>query len=60
MNWVKPNIKCPPVSEGMNYVYATYLKYMYDFFSSIEWWRLEPDHEGLLKIRPITTGRGCY
>jgi len=49
INWAKPRIECPSVSEGIDYVYATHLKYMYDFFSSIEWSRLEPNHENLIK-----------
>ena len=34
--WVNPKLICPPVSEGMDYVYATHLMYMHDFFSRIE------------------------
>jgi hypothetical protein len=49
INWAKPRIECPPVSEGMDYVYATHLKYMHNFFSSTEWWRLRPNHENLIK-----------
>jgi len=49
INWAKPKIKCPPVSEGMDYVYATHLKHMYNFFNSIKWWRLEPNYESLIK-----------
>jgi hypothetical protein len=49
ISWAKPRIECPPVSEGIDYVYATHLMYMYDFFNSIEWWLLEPNHEGLIK-----------
>jgi hypothetical protein len=49
IGWTKPPIKCPPVSDGLDYVYATYLMYMADFFNRIEWWKLEPDHEHLIQ-----------
>jgi len=49
LNWAgRPPIKCPPVSEGLDYIYATYLMYMVDFFSRIEWWTLEPNYEHLI------------
>jgi hypothetical protein len=49
IGWTEPPIKCPPVSDGLDCVYATYLMYMADFFSRIEWWTLEPDHEHLIQ-----------
>jgi len=48
IGWTEPPIKCPPVSQGLKYVYATYLMHMADFFNRIEWWKLEPDHEHLI------------
>jgi len=48
IGWTEPPIKCPPVSQGLNYVYATYLKHMADFFNSIAWWTLESNCEYLI------------
>jgi hypothetical protein len=35
----------------MDYVYVDYLQHMATFFSSVEWWRLEP-HDGSLLQNP--------
>jgi len=48
IGWAKPPIECPPVSEGLKYIYATYLTYMSDCFNRIKWWTLEPNHEDLI------------
>jgi hypothetical protein len=45
----KAPITCPPVAEGLNYSYATYLMHMADFFNRIQWWTLEPNHEHLIQ-----------
>jgi len=47
--WVDPVIRCPPLSEAMEYVYVDYLHYMASFFGGIEWWRLAPDNGSLIK-----------
>jgi hypothetical protein len=49
LTWANPPIKSPPLSQALNYVYADYLKNMVKFFSSIEWWRLKPNYEFLIK-----------
>jgi len=49
IGWTEPPTKCPPVSQGLKYVYARYLMYMADFFNRIEWWKLEPDHDHLIQ-----------
>jgi hypothetical protein len=48
IGWTTPPIKCPPVSDGLYYVYVNYLQYMADFFNRIAWWTLEPNHEHLI------------
>lgn len=52
-SWGKPvqfakRTEPPSIAKALRRPYSRHLNYLYQFFSGIEWWRLEPRHEWIL------------